>query len=60
MECEDTPEIGDNSGAAWYEWDDSKLYNKKITVVCPLGKVFIFLSTTSFHESHHENCRTSF
>ena len=44
MECEDTPEIGDNSGAAWYEWDDSKLYNKKITVVCPVGKVFIFLS----------------
>ena len=42
MECEDTPEIGDNSGAAWYIWDDSKLYNKQISVVCPLGKDFIF------------------
>ena len=38
MECEDVPDIGDNSGAAWYIWDDLKLYNKQINVSCPIGK----------------------
>ena len=39
MECEDTPDIGANSGAAGYLWDDLKLYNKQITVTCPVGKI---------------------
>ena len=56
MECEDTPEIGENSGAAWYNWDDSKLYNNQISVVCPVGKYFI---STTLHGYHHGNCRTS-
>ena len=38
MECKDVPDIGDNSGAAWYIWDDLKLYNKQINVSCPIGK----------------------
>ena len=40
MECEDTPDKGEDSGAAGYIWDDLKLYNKQINVSCPVGKVF--------------------
>ena len=44
MECEDTPDIGDNSGAAWYIWDDLKLYDTQIYVSCSIGKkVFLNL-----------------
>ena len=46
MECEDTPDKGEDSGAEWYIWDDLKLYNKQINVSCPVGKVFC-LSTYS-------------
>ena len=42
MECEDDPDIGANSGASGYIWDDLKLYNKQITVTCPVGNKDIY------------------
>ena len=50
MECEDTPDIGDNSGAAWYIWDGLTVYDTQIDVSCPIGKVFHNLACSIFHD----------
>ena len=52
MTCDETPDLGANSGVGGYSWDNSNLYQKEINITCPPGKAF----DTIYEKSVINNC----